>query len=350
MKKLICILACIIMTITCFVGCADKDVVDRDAENTQAIDVGNEYALYSNDNYYPVSNSFFVGGIFKNLETQYIKADDPFPAQNWYTGDGFLIKANIIEPNSSKGEAIWFINATKEGKTPRKVGIGDDLTTVMEAYDNKLFLEQNWIYDPTSGEPEFDKVYIYAPPSDGTTLYVAFFVSKGKVVMVEIADGFELRPYESVQQAEEIIQPKATEVDTISSKDDRKITLSMDQITSGEVSKPLVGGAIRYTLSLEELKEFIDIFNGCNITEEDCEEISGDHTAMSDSIDVILHMNNGTAIYYLAFSDGEIYVTNEYSKSYYSLYNTDLFDYISSMGEYLNTAQSTTDSSIEGQE
>lgn len=57
-------------------------------------------------------------------------------------------------------------------------------------------LQKDWVYDSSRKEPEFDEVYIYAPPSDGTTLYLAFFMNKGKVVMIEIADGFELRPYD----------------------------------------------------------------------------------------------------------------------------------------------------------
>ncbi len=115
----------------------------------------------------------------------------------------------------------------------------------------------------------------------------------------------------------------------------KQITLPTDQITSGEVSDSRIGGKLSHELSTTELNGFINFFNSCNITERDCRKISGKHTSISDSIDITLQMNNGTAIYFMAFGDGEIYVTDEYSSKYYSLYDTRLLNYISGMGECL---------------
>lgn len=123
-----------------------------------------------------------------------------------------------------------------------------------------------------------------------------------------------------------------TQIHNIFSK---KITLPTNEITSGEVSDSRIGGKLSHELSSDEIKEFIYFFNSCNIIEEECKKISGEHTAISDSTDITLQMNNGTTIYYMAFWDGEISVTDEYSSKYYSLYNTKLYDYILNMGECL---------------
>jgi len=81
--------------------------------------------------------------------------------------------------------------------------------------------------------------------------------------------------------------------------------------------------------------EFVNFFTSCNITEKDREKTSLKHTALSDSIDVILQINDNTEIYFMAFLDGEIYVTDHYSDKGYSLYNEKLLNYIWSMKEYI---------------
>lgn len=116
----------------------------------------------------------------------------------------------------------------------------------------------------------------------------------------------------------------------------KHITLPMDQITSGVVSDTRVGGTLRHELSSTELNGFINFFNSCNITERECKKISGKHTSISDSTDISLQMNNGSAIYFMAFWDGEIYVTDEYNSKYYSLYDKRLLNYILGMGKCLN--------------
>lgn len=113
-----------------------------------------------------------------------------------------------------------------------------------------------------------------------------------------------------------------------------KLTLSMDEIKSGEVSYTGVGGGPRHELSYAELKEFVNFFNSCNIKKEDRRKISGNHSSISDSTDLSLRMQNDTNIYYMAFWDGEIYVTDEYNNMYYSLYNEKLLNYIKGMSKY----------------
>lgn len=115
----------------------------------------------------------------------------------------------------------------------------------------------------------------------------------------------------------------------------KQITLPTDKITSGEVSDSRIGGKLSHELSSSELNGFINFFNSCNITERECRKISGKHTSISDSTDITLQMNDGTAIYFMAFWDGEIYVTDEYSSKHYSLYDTRLLNYIFGMGECL---------------
>mgnify|MGYP000916627938 CR=1 FL=1 len=114
------------------------------------------------------------------------------------------------------------------------------------------------------------------------------------------------------------------------------ITLSMDEIKSGEVSYTGVGGGPRHELSYSELKEFVDFFNSCNIKKTDRRKISGNHSSISDSTDLSLLMQNDRNIYYMAFWDGEIYVTDEYNNMYYSLYNEKLLNYIKDMSKYFD--------------
>jgi hypothetical protein len=120
-------------------------------------------------------------------------------------------------------------------------------------------------------------------------------------------------------------------------KDDRKITIPINEVTSGYVLSRHIGGAFQHDLSSSEIEEFINVFNNCNFTEGDHKKTSLKHTALSDSIDVVLQMNNGTQIYFMAFSDGEIYVNDlyNYKEDYsYSLDNKKLLKYIRSMREY----------------
>lgn len=118
-------------------------------------------------------------------------------------------------------------------------------------------------------------------------------------------------------------------------KDGRKITLPENEITSGYVLNRRIGGVFHHDLSSEEIMEFVSFFNSCNITQRDRKKISLKHTALSDSIDVILQMNDSTEIYFMAFLDGEIYVNDHYSDKGYSLYNKKLLNYIWSMSEYI---------------
>lgn len=115
----------------------------------------------------------------------------------------------------------------------------------------------------------------------------------------------------------------------------KQITLPTDKITSGEVSDSRIGGKLSHELSSSELNGFINFFNSCNITERECRKISGKHTSISDSTDITIQMDDGTTIYFMAFWNGEIYVTDEYSSKHYSLYDTRLLNYIFGMGECL---------------
>lgn len=120
------------------------------------------------------------------------------------------------------------------------------------------------------------------------------------------------------------------------SKTGTHITLSEEEILSGEVCDPMVGGVLRHELTQDELKAFIDHFNSCGIREGERENNSvNSHNHMSDSIDVSLTMKSGDRMYVAVYYDGDISVTNEHGNDYF-LHNFALQNYIlNTMGKYL---------------
>jgi hypothetical protein len=124
-----------------------------------------------------------------------------------------------------------------------------------------------------------------------------------------------------------------------------EITLSKDEITSGKVSISQVGGSLDYTFSTDELKEFIDTFNGFNLTEKDKEGESQIHTASENPTEIILEMNDGTKMFFTAFGDGETYVTD--SQNSYSLFNKNLSDYLLGLNKYIYPIDTSTSEAIQ---
>ncbi len=120
------------------------------------------------------------------------------------------------------------------------------------------------------------------------------------------------------------------------SKTGANITLSKDEVLSGEVFDPMVGGVLSHELTQDELKAFIDHFNNCGIREGEREKNSVNfHNHMSDSIDVSLNMKSGDTMYVAVYYDGDISVTNEHGNDYF-LHNFALQNYIlNTMGKYL---------------
>jgi Copper amine oxidase N-terminal domain. len=121
------------------------------------------------------------------------------------------------------------------------------------------------------------------------------------------------------------------------SKTGGSITLSADEITSGVVSYSYsAGGELSHGLSPAELKEFIVLFNSCDIREGEREWTTvHDHDHLSDSIDLMLQLKNGDVMYISAYYDGDIPITYG-SGSYFYLHNSKLLDYmLNTMGKYL---------------
>ena len=143
------------------------------------------------------------------------------------------------------------------------------------------------------------------------------------------------------QAIEKTAPNEVQEIDTSKGK----ITLSKDEITSGKVSVSQVGGALDYTFSTDELKEFVDFFNSFNLTEKDKEGESKIHTASENPIAIILEMNDGTKMFLMAFWDGETYVTD--NKNSYSLFNKDLSDYLLGLNKYIYPTDTSTSEAIQ---
>lgn len=93
------------------------------------------------------------------------------------------------------------------------------------------------------------------------------------------------------------------------------ISLQAEQITSGEVVQGSVGGSLRYQLNSDELKNFINFFNSQRYTDSSKEALSSDHTALSDSTDVILQLPDGKTIYIMAYLDGETVISDQNDNS-----------------------------------
>ena len=104
------------------------------------------------------------------------------------------------------------------------------------------------------------------------------------------------------------------------------ITLPTDQIVSGVLQDGGVGGVLQYQLTNNELTTFIDYFNGREFTENDKEEGSTDRNSLSDSTDIVLHLDGEKNIYIMGYLDGETVITDQ-DGSRYSLYDPALTDY-----------------------
>lgn len=105
------------------------------------------------------------------------------------------------------------------------------------------------------------------------------------------------------------------------------INLPADQIVSGEVVQRRIGGTLRYQFNSDELKAFIDFFNNRRYTDSSKEEFSSDHTALSDSTDVILQLPDGKTIYIMVYVDGETVITDQNGNSFLII-DQNLTDYL----------------------
>lgn len=176
--------------------------------------------------------------------------------------------------------------------------------------------------------------YSHPNPQLKQTLKKIHRLSQDGKKRIEKADQYNLKLQSSEQETDEAVKVGNTGVDKSLTEVSNNITFSKDEIISGEVSAFAVSGSLNYTLAPEEVEEFIEAFNSYNITEADRKEISGNHTAQSDSINVVLKMDNGEKAFYTAFFNGEIYVTDK-NGDFYSLYNEDLLNYILSLKKHL---------------
>lgn len=113
------------------------------------------------------------------------------------------------------------------------------------------------------------------------------------------------------------------------------VTLPVDRIVSGEAIEGRVGGTYRYQLTDDELKAFIDHFNSQGYSDKDRKEPSMSHTAMDDSIDLVLQTNDGKTITILFYYDEETVITDQDNNSY-SIFDPALTNYMNKViGWYL---------------
>jgi len=124
------------------------------------------------------------------------------------------------------------------------------------------------------------------------------------------------------------------------------ITLSKNEITSGRIiSGGVTGEPPEYTLTTDELGEFIDNFNSLDLTEKDREGTPQIHTALSPSVNVELFKRNGTRLIITTYWDGETDVTDD--QSGYALFNKDFADYILSLQKYIYEVDTTTSDALQ---
>jgi len=194
-----------IIVLTCASGCAEHNeaqerIVDynengeiqevlEDRTETDEIDASHEFALYVGDDYYPVDDHYVLKSILDNEHSIDTAEDFPYPSGTIHYGDGLQISAFNVNDERGQGEVIYHITATKEGITPRGIGIGDTLTDLRAAY-SELKYEADWVSDHDG--PTFNRVYIFAPEDSRT--YIAFFLNNKEIVMIEVARAFDFVP------------------------------------------------------------------------------------------------------------------------------------------------------------
>jgi len=170
---------------------------DDEAGAINEINEINEYALYVKDDYFPVNTNYILTTILENTQAEEFPADFPYPTHKRYSGHDLSISTFVVDDERGQGEVIYNILAKKDAKTPRGVGIGNNLSELQTAY-NDLKYEANWL--PEDNEPNFNRVYIYAPEDSRT--YIAFFLYEKEIVMIEVADGFDHMPGIDINEKE----------------------------------------------------------------------------------------------------------------------------------------------------
>jgi hypothetical protein len=159
-------------------------------ENLKETGENNEYTLNVGDQFYQIDRNLILKSVLENARVESVPSDGPFPDGKRYYGDGIIISTFIVDDERGQGEVIYNITATKDGKSPRGVGIGDTLDALQKAYPDLIYLNGYYSYE---NEPKYNRCYAYAP-DDGTTHFMQFYLHEKKIVMIEAGDGLDMRP------------------------------------------------------------------------------------------------------------------------------------------------------------
>lgn len=147
-----------------------------------------EYTLQIGKVQYTVSEKLLESIPWETGEVTEVPEEPPFPASRHYQKDQLSLLTFVIDDARGTGEQIYSIITTREGKTPRNIGIGDSLDVLKSAYPELLY--HNAAQGNGTELAEYTRLYSYAP-EDGTNYYINFYLKDKKVTMIEIANALD---------------------------------------------------------------------------------------------------------------------------------------------------------------
>lgn len=148
------------------------------------------YAIRIDGVDYAPGADFSAGNLFSEEERTQYEQDSSFPPTCRYEKTGLTANSFIRENGAVSSETLYSLCTTDEGETLTGVKIGSTLAELKTAYPENLVFR-----DGASGngnDPvEWDRLYTYYIPDDGTNCSIDFYLQDKKVMMMESADGLD---------------------------------------------------------------------------------------------------------------------------------------------------------------
>lgn len=139
---------------------------------------------------YAPGADFSAGNLFSEEERTQYEQDSPFPPTCRYEKTGLTANSFVRENGTVSSETLYRLCTTDEGETLTGMKIGSTLAELKAAYPENLVFR-----DGASGngtDPvEWDRLYTYYVPDDGTNCSIDFYLRDKKVVMIVSADGLD---------------------------------------------------------------------------------------------------------------------------------------------------------------
>lgn len=188
MKRLSYILLCIILVTGSIMLTGCKTEVEKSENEESQPPETYEYALYIEGNEYAVKEELVQEVPWDGEKVTDEPEQFPFPAVRNYEKENLRLSSFLIDDERGTGEQIFSITTTKEGKTPRNIGIGDGLDVLKNSYPELIY--HNAANGNGTEMADFTRMYSFVP-EDGSNNYINFYLKDKKITMIEIANSLD---------------------------------------------------------------------------------------------------------------------------------------------------------------